>query len=208
MSRPARPEDLYDLRIATDPRALAGRTLGGVHRPGRGRRGATATAIRSGSSRPTARRRPGRSRSAPSTTGTPGSRPDGRSLAFISDRRLATEEMPGAPDDREDGDQIHVLPLDGGEARRRHGPAPRRRGLRLVAGRHAARRPVLVARRHPRGGRPQAGQGDEARSEGPAAVRLPLRRPPRLPVQRRRLHRRQGAELWVVDAADGGGADA
>ncbi|TMD28867.1 MAG: S9 family peptidase, partial [Chloroflexi bacterium] len=27
-------------------------------------------------------------------------------------------EMPGAPDDREDGDQVHILPLDGGEARR------------------------------------------------------------------------------------------
>src|SRR5439155_193359 len=44
--------------------------------------------------------------------------PDGRSLAFLSDRRLVVEEMPGAPDDREDGDQVHLLPLDGGEARR------------------------------------------------------------------------------------------
>jgi acylaminoacyl-peptidase len=55
--------------------------------------------------------------------------PDGRTLAFISDRRLLVEEEPtrsrergaGATDarsDREDRDQVHVLPLDGGEARR------------------------------------------------------------------------------------------
>ncbi len=45
--------------------------------------------------------------------------PDGRTLAFLSDRRLVAEELPGAPDDREDGVQVHLLPLDGpGEARR------------------------------------------------------------------------------------------
>lgn len=45
--------------------------------------------------------------------------PDGRTLAFLSDRRLAVEEKPGAPDDREDAVQVHVLPLDEpGEARR------------------------------------------------------------------------------------------
>ena len=45
--------------------------------------------------------------------------PDGRTLAFLSDRRLAVEELPGAPDDREDGVQVHLLPVDGpGEARR------------------------------------------------------------------------------------------
>jgi dipeptidyl aminopeptidase/acylaminoacyl peptidase len=55
--------------------------------------------------------------------------PDGRTLAFISDRRTYVEDDPEAADrdrharpagtnDREDGDQIHLLPLDGGEARR------------------------------------------------------------------------------------------
>jgi acylaminoacyl-peptidase len=45
--------------------------------------------------------------------------PDGRTLAFLSDRRLAVEEKPGAPDDREDVVQVHLLPLDEpGEARR------------------------------------------------------------------------------------------
>ena len=44
--------------------------------------------------------------------------PDGRSLAFLSDRRPVTEEEPEAPTDREDATQVHLLPLDGGEARR------------------------------------------------------------------------------------------
>ena len=45
--------------------------------------------------------------------------PDGRTLAFLSDRRLAVEELPGAGEDREDGVQVHLLSLDGpGEARR------------------------------------------------------------------------------------------
>ncbi|MEA2518528.1 MAG: hypothetical protein QOF49_608, partial [Chloroflexota bacterium] len=46
--------------------------------------------------------------------------PDGRSIAFLSDRRLQVEEEPGAGDakEREDGTQVHLLPLGGGEARR------------------------------------------------------------------------------------------
>ena len=45
--------------------------------------------------------------------------PDGRQLAFLSDRRQIVEEEPGAPKDREDGTQVHLLPIDGpGEARR------------------------------------------------------------------------------------------
>ena len=48
--------------------------------------------------------------------------PDGRWLAFISDRRLQTEAEPARPKDladREDKDQVHVLPIDApGEARR------------------------------------------------------------------------------------------
>jgi acylaminoacyl-peptidase len=45
--------------------------------------------------------------------------PDG-SLAFLSDRRLQVEEEPEAGDtkDREDASQVHLLPLNGGEARR------------------------------------------------------------------------------------------
>ena len=44
--------------------------------------------------------------------------PDGHSLAFLSDRRPVTEDEPDAPVDREDGTQVHLLPLGGGEARR------------------------------------------------------------------------------------------
>jgi len=46
--------------------------------------------------------------------------PDGRTVAFISDRRHLVEEEPDAGDkkDREDGSQVHLLSLDGGEARR------------------------------------------------------------------------------------------
>jgi len=47
--------------------------------------------------------------------------PDGRSIAFLSDRRLRVEEepeLPKNPKDREDGTQVYLLPLDGGEARR------------------------------------------------------------------------------------------
>ncbi len=48
--------------------------------------------------------------------------PDGRTLAFISDRRSMVETEPNGrgadPTAREDGDQVYLLPLDGGEARR------------------------------------------------------------------------------------------
>jgi dipeptidyl aminopeptidase/acylaminoacyl peptidase len=45
--------------------------------------------------------------------------PDGRTLAFLSDRRVKAEEEPTAPKDREDLDQVYLLPLDRpGEARR------------------------------------------------------------------------------------------
>ena len=46
--------------------------------------------------------------------------PDGRTLAFLSDRRTIVEEEPRRAElkPREDGVQVHLLPLDGGEARR------------------------------------------------------------------------------------------
>ncbi|MEA2675499.1 MAG: hypothetical protein QOI92_2691 [Chloroflexota bacterium] len=45
--------------------------------------------------------------------------PDGSQLAFLSDRRPLFEEEPGAPADREDGMQVHLLPTAvPGEARR------------------------------------------------------------------------------------------
>ncbi len=116
--RAARPDDLYAFRIATDPRLSPGGdrvvfTVESVAPSKDGYRRALWTVPTDGS--------------APARQLTIGHKqdrqprfaPDGRTLAFLSDRRLAVEEQPGAPDDREDVVQVHLLPLDGpGEARR------------------------------------------------------------------------------------------
>ena len=46
------------------------------------------------------------------------------------------------------------------------------------------------------------GRPADAEARRDAAVRLPLHRPPRLPVQRRGLHRRPRRHLWLVDVDD------
>ena len=120
MSRPPRPEDLSRLRIPTEPRlSTDGRFVAFTVQtvaPGQdGYRHAVWLAPTDGSS-------PARQ----VTIGAKHDRqprfsPDSRTLAFLSDRRLAVEEEPEAPKDpkeREDGVQVHFLPLDGGEARR------------------------------------------------------------------------------------------
>ncbi len=117
-TRSFRPDDLYRLRVATDPRispdgAVVAFNLQTVA-PGKdGYRNAIwAVDVAGGAPRRL----------------TLGARhdtharfsPDGRTLAFLSDRRLHVEEEPAAGDakDREDAQQIHLLPLDGGEAAR------------------------------------------------------------------------------------------
>lgn len=116
--RAPRPDDLHAFRIATDPRLSPSGdrvafTVQTVAPTKDGYRHALWSVPTDGS--------------APATRLTIGAKhdkaarfsPDGRTLAFLSDRRLAVEELPGAPDDREDGTQVHLLPLDGpGEARR------------------------------------------------------------------------------------------
>ncbi len=120
MPRPARPEDLYRLSVPFDPRLSPdGRLVAfTVKRTAIGRDGyryAIWLAATDGSG--------------PARQVTLGSRadrhprfsPDGRTLAFISDRRLQVEEEPDRPKeakDRLDCDQLFLLPLDGGEARR------------------------------------------------------------------------------------------
>jgi dipeptidyl aminopeptidase/acylaminoacyl peptidase len=120
MPRPPGPEDLSRLRIPTEPRLssdgrLVAFTVQSVAPGQDGYRHAVWLAATDGSS--------------PARQVTLGSKhdrqprfsPDGRTLAFLSDRRLAVEEEPEAPKDpkeREDGVQVHLLPLDGGEARR------------------------------------------------------------------------------------------
>ncbi|HTG41310.1 MAG TPA: DPP IV N-terminal domain-containing protein, partial [Methylomirabilota bacterium] len=119
MARPIAPDDLYRLRIPTDPRLSPDGTRAMV------------------TVQTSAPRRDGYRQAiwlVPIDGGEPrqltiGARtdrharfsPDGRSIAFLSDRRLHVEEEPEAPKnpkDREDATQIHLLPLDGGEARR------------------------------------------------------------------------------------------
>ena len=117
MSRPPQPEDLYRFRIPTDPWLSPSGELVAmpvqVAAPTRDAYRHAIWLVPSDGSTPPRQ----------ATLGVrhdthPRFSPDGRWLAFLSDRRPVTEEEPEAPKDREDGTQVHLLPLDGGEARR------------------------------------------------------------------------------------------
>jgi acylaminoacyl-peptidase len=126
LPRPAEPADIYRLRAPTDPRLSPdGRLVAFTVRVSAPARDGYRTSIWSAPV----------DGSAPARQLTLGARaddharfsPDGRTLAFLSDRRLHVEEEPalavghahhGDRGDREDGRQVHLLPLDGGEARR------------------------------------------------------------------------------------------
>lgn len=119
MPRPFRPDDLYRFRVATDPRLSPSgdRVVFVVQTvaPAKdGYRHALWSVPADGSAE--ARRLTIGARNDTS----PRFSPDGRTLAFLSDRRMQVEEEPAAgdPKKREDQQQIHLLPLDGGEARR------------------------------------------------------------------------------------------
>lgn len=131
MPRPPRPEDLYRLRIPTEPRlspdgrwaVVALQTVAPGYDDYRHALWLVPTdgSTDDGSDAPEPRRL---------TLGVrhdqhPRFSPDGRTLAFISDRRPLMEEEPArSPEvkdqDREDKKQVHLLPMDGlgGEARR------------------------------------------------------------------------------------------
>jgi len=120
MPRPPRPDDLARLRIPTEPRlspdgALVAFTTQFSAPIQDGYRHAIWLVPTDGS-------RPARQVTLGSKHDTHARfSPDGATLAFLSDRRLAVEEEPAAPKDpkeREDAVQVHLLPLDGGEARR------------------------------------------------------------------------------------------
>lgn len=119
MPRPARPDDLYRLRVALEPRISPdGRTIAFVLQSAAptfdGYRHALWAVPADGSA-------PARQ----ITIGVKHDRhprfsPDGRTLAFLSDRRGSLEDAPEGvkPTEREDTVQVHLLPLAGGEARR------------------------------------------------------------------------------------------
>ena len=114
MSRPPRPEDLYRLRVAAEPRLspdgrVVAFTLQTVA-PGFDGYQRAIWLVETTDGAASARQL---------TIGVRNDRhprfsPDGRTLAFLSDRRTWTEE--GI--ESEDATQVHLLPLDGGEARR------------------------------------------------------------------------------------------
>jgi dipeptidyl aminopeptidase/acylaminoacyl peptidase len=120
--RPPRPDDLYRLRVATDPRLSPdGRnvvvTLQTVAPDFEGYRTALwlVPTTDDDSAEPRQLTIGARHDSHPRFS------PDGRTLAFLSDRRTLVEEEPDRPkeeSEREDLVQVHLLPLDGGEARR------------------------------------------------------------------------------------------
>ena len=202
MSRAARPEDLYEFRIATDPRLSPdGRSVAFTVQTAAIRRDGYRHAIwlvpADGSE-------PAR----PITIGAKHDRhprfsPDGQWLAFLSDRRLATEEAPDAPDDREDGDQVHLLPLAGGEA---HRLTDLPRGVGGFAwSPDGTRLAVLSASRG-------ATRAEDDRRRGRRASTDPAVPPPsdyrytdRLSYMSNGSGFTSGREssLWIVDAADG-----
>ena len=122
MSRALVPSDLYKLRIATDPRispdgSRAIVTLQTSAPKGDGYRHSLWIVPLDGDGGGDEPRQ--LTLGAKNDTSARWS-PDGRTIAFLSDRRHIVEEEPDAPDrkEREDGTQVYLLPVEGGEARR------------------------------------------------------------------------------------------
>ncbi len=121
--RPPTPEDLYRLRVPTDPRlspdgAFVAFTVQSIAPTYDGYRHAIWVAPTDGS-------RPARQLTLGARHDTHARfSPDGRTIAFLSDRRLHVEEEPKltkhAKDakEREDAVQVHLIAEEGGEARR------------------------------------------------------------------------------------------
>ncbi|HET9345528.1 MAG TPA: S9 family peptidase [Candidatus Limnocylindrales bacterium] len=120
MPRALAPDDLYKLRVPTDPRispdgSRAIVTVQTSAPKGDGYRHALwVVPLDAGAGEPRQLTLGTKNDSSPRWS------PDGRSVAFLSDRRHIVEEEPDAPDkkEREDGTQVYLLSLDGGEARR------------------------------------------------------------------------------------------
>lgn len=121
MPRPPRPDDLYRLRIPSDPTlspdgrfvAVSVETVSAAFDQYRSVIWLVPTSDVDG--------QPRQLTIGARHDGHPRFSPDGRTLAFLSDRRPLVEEEPTRPSDakvREDIVQVYLLPLDGGEARR------------------------------------------------------------------------------------------
>ena len=119
MPRPAQPDDLYQVLVPTDPCLSPDGTWVAFS--------VTAAAVGRDGYRTSLWLAPADG-STPARRLTYGPRvdaharfsPDGRTLAFLSDRRTKVEDEPAleAVKDRHDAVQVHLLPLGGGEARR------------------------------------------------------------------------------------------
>ncbi len=202
--RAPRPDDLYALRVATGPRVAPDGSrvvfsLQTVAPSKDGYRQALWSVPTDGSA--AARQLTiGAKRD-----GHPRFSPDGRTLAFVSDRRLAVEELPGAPDDREDAGQVHLLPLDGpGEARRLtdlprgvdgFAWSPDGRHLAVLSSSHGATREEDARRRGMAGAKPAP--GDPPRADYHYIDRL------RVMLNGAGFTYARLPQLWIVDVATG-----
>src|ERR1019366_2417206 len=179
MARAPQPDDLYRLRIPTDPQLAPGGdriafTVQTVAPTRDGYRHAIWSTPFDGSTsaeRLTIGSKHDR---------TPRFAPDGRSLAFLADRRIAVEEEPAALKDREDAVQVPLLPLDRpGEARRltnlprgveEYAWSPDGSRLAVVSSSHGATVAEDAGRRVPAAKGP--GPGDRPASDFPFVDRL------------------------------------
>ena len=202
-SRPFRPHDLYRLRIATEPRlspdgSRVAFTLQTVA-PTRDAYRHAIWAVDTDGGDPRqltiGMRHDTHARFSP----------DSRTLAFLSDRRLQVEEEPtaGDPKEREDGLQIHLLPLAGGEATRL---TDLPRGIRAFEWSPDGGRLFVLSSSH-------GSTREEDRRRRGKAARPKLGEPPASDYRFiDRLHYElnglgyvydQVQQLWVVDAASG-----
>jgi len=202
-TRPFRPEDLYRLRVATEPRlspdgsqvAFSLQTVS----PGKdGYRHAICAVGTDGEG-------PRRLTIGARHDIKPRYSPDGRTLAFLSDRRLQVEEEPtaGEAKEREDLQQIHLLPLDGGEATRltdlprgikEYEWAPDGTRLLVLSSSHGATRDEDAKRR---GKAPKPKPGEPPSSDYHFVDRLGYM------FNGSGFIYHQTAQLWVVNAANG-----
>ena len=120
MPRAAKPEDVYRLAVPTDPQLSPDGTLV-AFAVTRAKQAADGYFRSVWLARTDGQGDARRVTMGPKTDAKPRFAPDGKTLAFLSDRRVKVEDEPDRPTDpaeRHDIVQIHLLPLDGGEARR------------------------------------------------------------------------------------------